>query len=343
MNKKIIKHTVYQEKRIVLGKEVPLDSPMSVIIDTSEVCNLKCVYCFRGHEESRDSSYVWKNNIMSWELFILTIKQIKKFNQMPKRIVLNGNGEPLINKDLPKMVKYIKKSIPESSVEIHTNGVLLTKELAIALAESGIDKINISLQGVTAKKYKEVAGVDIDFDEFLNGIKTLYTYKLNTILNILIVDVAMEDDEKDILYDLFQPISDNIVINHAVPLWKNVDYESVLKESSVQVNKYGKVVPYQKACSLIFYTLIITPDGDVYPCTQHTMKLNLGNIKNKTLKECWNSKERIDFLKQHVKYGRGSITDCKDCYIAQNSIMSDKDSLNDYLDEIYHRIDRTCT
>jgi hypothetical protein len=70
------------------------------------------------------------------------------------------------------------------------------------------------------------------------------------------------------------------------------------------------------------------------------MKLLLGNVQNKNLYECWNSKERTDFLKQHVKYGRVSIDDCKDCYIAQNSIMTKEDSLNDYLEEINTRMER---
>lgn len=334
-------HPVYQEKRIILGENVPLESPLAIIIDISEVCNLKCKYCFRAYSESRDSSYVWKNNIMSWETFKLIVKQIKMFKHMPKRIVLNGNGEPLINPHLPEMIKYVKENIPESSVEIHTNGTLLTEKFAIALAESGIDKINISLQGVTAKKYKDIADVNIDFDIFLNGIRTLYTHKSKTNVNILIVDIAIDDKEKQVLFDLFDPISDNIVINRTLPLWKNVDYESVLKESADDVNKYGKIVPYQKACSLSLYTLVITPDGDVYPCTQHTMKLVLGNAKDKNLYECWNSKERTEFLKRHIKYGRVTIDDCRDCYIAQNSIMTDEDSVNDYLEQIEIRMERS--
>ncbi|MCM1992624.1 radical SAM/SPASM domain-containing protein [Oceanirhabdus seepicola] len=340
MNEITKQHSVYQEKRIILGKEVPLESPLSIVIDTSEVCNLKCTYCFRAHSESRDSSYVWKNNVMSWETFRLIVEQIKMFKHKPKKISLSGHGEPLINKKLPEMVEYIKENLPESSVEIHTNGTLLTEKFAIELAESQIDKINVSLQGVTAKKYKDICGVDIDFDAFLHGIRTLYTHKSKTKVNIQIVDIAIEDDEKQRLFDLFEPISDNIVINRTVPLWKNVDYESVLKETADDVNKYGKSVQYQKACSFVFYTLVITPEGDVYPCTQHTMGLLLGNIQNKNLYECWNSKERTEFLKQHIKHGRVSIDDCKDCYIAQNSIMTQEDSLNDYLDEISTRMDR---
>lgn len=340
MNETTKKHPVYQEKRIILGKEVPLENPLSIIIDISEACNLKCMYCFRAHSESRDSSYVWKDNIMPWEMFQLIVEQIKMFKNMPKKIALSGHGEPLINKRLPEMVRFIKKSIPESSIEIHTNGTLLTDKYAIALAESGIDKVNISLQGVTAKKYKDISGIDIDFDTFLHGIRTLYTHKSETKVNIQIVDVAIENDEKRVLFDLFEPISDNIVINRTVPIWKSVDYEPVLKDLEDDVNKYGEIVPYQKSCSLLFYTLFITPDGDVYPCTQPSMSLVLGNVKNKSLYECWNGKERTKFLKRHIKYGRVAIDDCQDCYIAQNSIMTKEDSLNDYLEEIETRMDR---
>lgn len=326
----------YQTNRVKLGAVLPLDTPFSITLDISEVCNLKCNYCFRCSEENRTNSYAWKNNLMEEETFRRVVAQIKEFPSKVKKISLSGHGEPLCNRKIAEMVKYLKKELPEPVVEIHTNATLLDEAYALELADSGIDKVNISLQGLTSEKYREVCGKAIDFEKFLSAIETLYKNRKNTIVNVKIVDVALDGEENEKrFHELFDAISDHAIVEKVVPIWKIEKYEKQ-KETT---NKFGEEIPYQRCCSLLFYSLHVAPDGTIYPCSQPEVSWNLGSIFDTTLLKAWSGKKRRDFLLSHLRLGRSACEDCKDCYIAQNSIMTEEDSLNDFYEEILERME----
>ena len=96
-------HPSYDTQRSVLGKVLPLDTPFRVTIDSSEVCNFKCNYCFRYGQPLGNWGYAQKNQIMSWDIFERAVQQLKKFPSEPRVIALSGSGEPLCNKNIPKM------------------------------------------------------------------------------------------------------------------------------------------------------------------------------------------------------------------------------------------------
>lgn len=93
------------ENRTPLYKQVPLKLPYTVGIGVSDFCNFKCVYC--GH--STDLSSKIKEKILSFEEFAKIVDEIKELCNMHggekiKNFAICGIGEPLICKDLPKMV-----------------------------------------------------------------------------------------------------------------------------------------------------------------------------------------------------------------------------------------------
>ncbi len=327
----------YRKDRIVLGDKLPISTPLSIFLDVSEVCNLRCNYCFRGNDNTYKGSYVRDNDIMSWETFCRAMEQIEEFPDTLKKISLSGHGEPLVNKNLTKMIRYINENYGECETEIHTNATILDKAYALDLADANISKIVISLQGLSSRKYREICGTRINFDSFIESIETLYKNRKDTIIFVKIVDIALEGQEKSQLYEKFQNICDNVIIETSVNLWKGMDS---LNNNSVKVNKFGDEIQYQKCCSLSFYSLFVSPNGTVYPCTQPSISFNLGNIYNSSLLDCWNGERRREFLYKQLKYGRQVLVDCNDCYIAQNSIMSIEDSLIGYEDEILERFGR---
>lgn len=326
----------FQRERVCLGKVLPLDTPFNIFIDISEVCNFKCKYCFRGDKNIKEYGYALNNNLMSWETFVKVIDQIEHFPNPIKKISLSGHGEPLCNKLLPRMVDYIKGKGINAVVEIHTNASLLDKDFCDQLINCGIDKVNISLQGISATKYKEVCKVEIDYEKFYDNLKYFYENRRKTIINIKIADIALDENEKEKFYEQYCLIADHVYVEKIVPLWKEITYNKEL--NSNQENKLGEKIEYQSSCALSFYSLVIAPDGTIYPCTQPLMSFNLGNIAEKSLIEVWNGEQRISFLKKQLEQGRNNICDCKDCYIAQNSIMSKEDSINGYSEEILSRL-----
>lgn len=328
----------FDTNRQVLGEILPLDTPFTVIVDSSELCNFRCQYCFRADDDKSKWGYAKDNRMMEWDTFVRIIDQIQEFPQTVRQISLSNHGEPLTNRKLPEMVKYIKKQGINSRVSIHTNAALLNEEYAKDLADSNIDRIIVSLQGLSSQKYEEVCKAKINFDTFYHNLSVLYRHKKNTQIYYKIMDVALNDGEEDKFYEMFSPISDRVYVEKMVPIWKDVDLEFAGKKSSKDViyNKYGDGFIKQGCCPLIFHTIVVDTLGDVYPCTQLLTPYVLGNIKNHTLLELWNSKERKELLIRQCENNNPEI--CKDCYILQNSIFAKEDMIDEYREEILKRL-----
>ena len=328
----IIKES-FDQNRQILGKILPLDTPFTVIVDASEVCNLKCNYCFRSDNNKENWGYAKSLNKMEWSTFVKVIDQIKEFPQDVKQISLSHQGEPLANSNLARMVSYIKSKGLNSKVSIHTNATMLSEDVAKELAQSKIDKIVVSLQGLDAAAYQKVCGICIDYDRFYNNLKLLYQYKENTQINIKIANTALVEGEEQKFYDMFLPIADRVFIEQIIPLWNNVN--SVGANKFIQ-NKYGKKFKKQQCCPLLFHTIVVLPNGDVYPCTQLLSEEKMGNINEHTLQEYWQSDRRKDLLKKQLELKAPSI--CSDCAILNNTIYSEADMIDDYRDEIKARL-----
>lgn len=133
---------------------------------------------------------------------------------------------------------------------------------------------------------------------FISALKVLYDNKQNTQICIKIADVALDGESDDKFYELFSPIADKVFIEKVVPICENLLGEDGLVS---HINKYGESFPLQESCMLIFHTIVVAPNGDIYPCTQPLTPYILGNINKESLYECWNSRKRRELLIKQCK------------------------------------------
>lgn len=325
----------FDKDRQALGRILPLKTPFNVLIDTSEVCNFRCQYCFRANQDRKAYGYAVKNDLMQWNTFTHIVEQILAFPEPVKQISLSGHGEPLCNKRIPDMVRYIKEKGIRSRVSLHTNASLLDKEYAERLADSDIDRVVVSLQGMTAKKYKEVCGAVIDYERFYENLAFFSKRKQHTQLHIKIADVALDEGEEEQFYERFLPIADRAFIEQIVPIWKETEFFTV-QEKEMKKNKYGDVFPKQHCCPVLFHTMHVTPSGDVYPCTQLLYPKPLGNVWDSSLLELWNGAEKKKLMREQLELRSPEI--CKGCYIKDNSIFTKEDLIDDSREEILQRL-----
>ena len=90
---------------------------------------------------------------MDFDLFKNVIDQIAQFDSNLKTLRLNKIGEPTLNKHLPEMIKYAKKTNKINWIDFATNGSKLNNEFSEKIIESGVDRINISLEGISEEDY----------------------------------------------------------------------------------------------------------------------------------------------------------------------------------------------
>jgi MoaA/NifB/PqqE/SkfB family radical SAM enzyme len=147
----------YATRRKPLYKIVPLDTPLSVSIEPTTYCNLKCNFCIHSlhKNEILKSGHVFGQ--MNADTFDLIVSQLEDFPRPVKSFAFIGNGEPLLHRELPSMIEKIKGNRLAENVIIVTNGILLTHELSKNLLSAGVDTIKISYNGLSAADYKKIA------------------------------------------------------------------------------------------------------------------------------------------------------------------------------------------
>ena len=123
--------------------------PHCVFIEVTNHCNLLCETCprtFVTYEEPKT---------LSWDNFL---KIADQFPDM-ERAVLHGIGEPLINKELPRMIAHLKAR--GVYVLFNTNATLLTPDWSRSLIDSGLDEMRCSIDGADPKTYAIIRGAPL--------------------------------------------------------------------------------------------------------------------------------------------------------------------------------------
>jgi MoaA/NifB/PqqE/SkfB family radical SAM enzyme len=132
--------------------------PVCVYLETTNRCNLLCTTCPRTYEELEPPAD------MSWELFTTIIDQVPDL----ERAVLHGVGEPMLVKNLPRMVRHLKER--GTYVLFNTNGTLLNERNGRALIEAGLDELRVSLDAANAKSFLAVRGKNY-FGRILKNVR----------------------------------------------------------------------------------------------------------------------------------------------------------------------------
>jgi MoaA/NifB/PqqE/SkfB family radical SAM enzyme len=101
---------------------------------------------------------------MSWELFTKIADQVPDI----ERAVLHGVGEPMLVKNLPEMVRYLKDR--GAYVLFNTNGTVLNEKNGRALMTAGLDELRVSLDAANAKSFRAIRGRDY-FGRILKNVR----------------------------------------------------------------------------------------------------------------------------------------------------------------------------
>lgn len=132
--------------------------PVCLYLEVTNRCNLLCTTCPRTYVELEPPAD------LSWELFTRIVDQVPDVS----RAVLHGVGEPMLVKNLPKMVRYLKER--GVYVLFNTNGTVLNEKNGRALIAAGLDELRVSLDAANAESYLKVRGKNY-FNRILRNVK----------------------------------------------------------------------------------------------------------------------------------------------------------------------------
>ncbi len=140
--------------------------PSRLFVETTTRCNLLCAMCVKQTPDC---------GVVDGDLSPETFAALESALPYCEALVLNGIGEPLLNRHLEAFVARAKVLMPAGSwVGFQSNGQLLDEARAVALVEAGLDRLCMSLDSVcpdTFRKLREGGDV-LHLDRALAALRT---------------------------------------------------------------------------------------------------------------------------------------------------------------------------
>ncbi len=273
--------------------------PIRLWIETSLVCNLRCIMCPNKDIPAADKG------IMDLGLFQQIIDQAAAF---ANDVNVHHRGEPLTNPHLPEMIRYAVDA--GLRVRFHTNATVLNQELSRAIIEAEPDWVSISLDGFEKDAYEQVrqgARFEATVANVLGFLETRARMGSRrpyiTVERIEFADgrFAADQGEVDRLASLFREHGLDEVIVKQEFTWATGSAPASCGPLPGNV------------CTFPWYAMVICWDGTVTPCPQdYFAGMVLGNVREKSIREIWNDDPYVE-LRQRLLADPQGLSLCSRC------------------------------
>lgn len=325
-----IKPRINLQGRTRLETVIPIATPFVLFVDPSSACNFRCKFCPTGDAQLVNESGRWQG-LMPLALFQKVIDDLTAFPEPVKVLRLYKEGEPLLNREFAAMVRYAKASGRAREVDTTTNGSLLTPQRAEEILAAGIDRINISVDGLSEEQFWEFARARVDFNAYVANIRRLYGMRGDCQICIKIAGDFLSEDDKKRFFDTFGDYADRIFIENVAPCWPEFDVE---KRLGIRIEKgiYDQPVDAVDVCPYIFYSLAVNSDGSVSLCfLDWARKLLMGDVREQSLRQIWTCERLHDHRLAHLEGRRRENAVCGGCGQLSHGLPDNLDPFREHL------------
>lgn len=273
--------------------------PKSVILETTNFCNLRCRMChIWGEKVSRKR----QTGFIREELWRKAIDEISAWKEQI-HLTLHGAGEVLLHKDFLKILTYAtaKKNL---SVGFLSNGTLLSEEMSSAILDTDIAWIGFSVDGIEEEKYKKYRGADLRKVE--SAVEHLLALRKGNKPSVFLNMVALPDLDTEMFIQRWIDKVDEVKIS----TYRPIGHRDFLTENVERT-----------PCFLLDEMLVIAWNGEVVLCCEDIWAEEIiGRFPEKSLFELWHS-PRFDKIRRLHKKGKYSaIPICANCDSWSNTL-----------------------
>jgi len=281
-----------------------LDFPIQIDFELNSSCNLKCPMCPISAESPKGKG---KSTWFDFELYKKIIDY--SYLQGTRAIKLNYVNEPLIRKDIIQFIEYAKK-VGILDIYLSTNGMLLNEKMSNELIDSGLTRIQISIDAVSEDTYQKVRPggklktVISNLNNFIRLKKQ--KNKLTPLTRVNFVKTSLNENELDQFISYWKNEVDMIGVQEFIKPTK-------VKNSDIKSKKSFKKKNFK--CSFPFKQLVITNEKKILPCcTFWGEELPLNTLNDpKDLKIAWNNEKMKNLRETHASGNYQDIAQCKNC------------------------------
>lgn len=298
----------------LINKPVQMGLPFFISIEPTTSCNLRCPQCPSGLREFTRPTGMLQN-----QLFEKIILQTKKHLHS---LTFYFQGEPYLNPDFLKMVSFASNN--NIFTITSTNAHYLTEENAKQTILSKLDKLIISVDGITQEVYEKYR-IGGDYDKVIAGTKEILKQKklLNSSSpHVVWQFVVFKTNEHQIeaVKKLGKELGvDEVKIKTAqIYDFENghdliPDQEEYARYKKGDSGKFELKNKLLNQCWRMWQGCVITWDGKIVPCCfDKDAKYKLGNLEKDTFESIWFSESYNNFRRSILK-SRNQIDICTNC------------------------------
>jgi cyclic pyranopterin phosphate synthase len=151
-------------------------------ISVTDRCNFRCVYCMPKEVFGRDYHFLERRELLTFEEIARVARAFAAHGVRKVRIT---GGEPLLRRDLERLIELLAAIPGVDDLTLTTNGALLTRK-ARTLAEAGLDRVTVSLDSLDDETFSAMNDVEFPVQRVLEGIEAAAAaglpVKVNTVV-----------------------------------------------------------------------------------------------------------------------------------------------------------------
>ena len=312
--------------------------PIIYNIETTNACNMRCRMCPRTTKMDRKITFLEEEYYeklitqikphdpvlwAEWEKFCADTYGIGPdspasenhffLHIIPRVIQLHGYGDPLLDKNLGKVIETLTAHDFESYFSCNPANINIPK--TVEMMEAGLTYLKYSFESTDDLKFKDIRGNAANFTEAFN--KTLEVLRIkekrgfDTTIIITMIDVGHDEEQQREfrqLSEVFEGLDVYIYLKSEDQQWYRKD-ESLKeyledRERDVPEQKqdfYGtNAIHWLEYCKHPWMSMTIKSDGEVHMCMEdYNNEVFLGDSKQKTLREIWNGELYENFRRDH--------------------------------------------
>ena len=160
-------------------------------VSVTDRCNFRCTYCMPKEVFNSDHVFLERSRLLTFEEIERLVRLFAGLGVAKLRLT---GGEPLLRRHLENLVGRLARVPGIEDVCLTTNGSLLTGEAAARLAEAGLSRVTISLDGLDNEVFQRLSDVRRPVDEVLAAIDHAAAAGLGPVkINMVVKRGANED------------------------------------------------------------------------------------------------------------------------------------------------------
>lgn len=299
--------TMAGQKLFLRGEDLPRVVNLSF---NEKTCFYACTMCPYAEQAVRDM-YAEKH-----EMSFQTLRNVvASFPNDPYySFDISAIGETLQFARLAEFIAYMKREKPLVNTIISTNGLLLTEDLFVRLAESGLDTIQFSLFAENARDHETITKTQT-FEKVTENIRRAARIKkargwTKPYLQTFMIEAEETKDRVAPFVETWSRVVDQAFARPIYNLGRKIEGLTAAFDPTPPSKRYPCIVPW--------YSTAIRSNGDVLHCYMfhwhpEAKDRKVGNVNEKPLREIWRDPEFRRFREAHQTQKLDDYPLCQSC------------------------------